>query len=353
MHRSLLAWFQENGRDLPWRRRRDPYAVLVSEMMLQQTQVATVVDYFERWMTRFPDFPALAAAREDDVLHAWQGLGYYSRARNLHRAAQLVMERHAGQFPRDLSSIQALPGIGRYTAGAISAFAFDLPTPVVDGNIGRVLARLFNYRDRLDSADGQKWVWRVSAELQPASGAGLFNEALMELGATICLPGRPRCDDCPVRLFCAAKDPELLPLKKPRPKTIAMQEHCAWVFNKGRVLLEQQTGTRWRGLWKLPLLPKAPENRCSEDVPMGDPLLCLEYPFTNHRVTLSVFAAAPPDSLAESQAWFDITKLSLVAITAPHRRALEQMVEGGSGASPQGGSGASPQGGSGASPLTR
>jgi A/G-specific adenine glycosylase len=325
---ALVTWFGKNARDLPWRRRRDPYAVLVSEMMLQQTQVATVVDYFNRWMERFPDFAALAAAPEADVLHAWQGLGYYSRARNLHRAAQLVLERHGGELPDDLDSIRALPGIGRYTAGAVAAFAFDRATPVVDGNIARVLSRLFDFRNSVDSAAGQKWVWQTSADLQPEKGAGVFNEALMELGALVCLPGRPGCAQCPVRGFCAAEAPEKLPLKKPRRKTEALLENCAWIFKNGRVLLEQQTGARWRGLWKLPAIPEPPAAGSPKDSKLRKPLLKIEYPFTHHRVTLAVFAKLPPKSPGPNQGWFPVDQLDSIAMTAPHRRALKRLLAG-------------------------
>jgi A/G-specific adenine glycosylase len=322
----LISWFGKNARDLPWRRGRDPYAVLVSEMMLQQTQVATVVDYFERWMARFPDFAALAGAAESDVLHAWQGLGYYSRARNLHRAAQLVVERHGGEMPRDPEAIRALPGIGRYTAGAVAAFAFDRATPVVDGNIARVLSRLFNYRDRIDSVAGQKWLWQTATELQPEKGAGVYNEALMELGALVCLPGRPQCGVCPVRKFCAAEAPEKLPLKKPRQKMVAIGETCAWIFKNGRVLLEQQTGSRWRGLWKLPTIPETPEVSHRQGQKIQKPLIELEYPFTHHRVTLSVYAKTAPRSPGANQSWIQSTQLDAVAMTAPHRRAVRRLL---------------------------
>ena len=322
----LISWFGKNARDLPWRRRRDPYAVLVSEMMLQQTQVATVVDYFERWMARFPDFASLAGAAESDVMHAWQGLGYYSRARNLHRAAQLVVERHGGEMPRELDAIRALPGIGRYTAGAVAAFAFDRATPVVDGNIARVLSRLFNYRDRIDSVAGQKWVWQTASDLQPEKGAGVYNEALMELGALVCMPGRPQCEVCPAGKFCAAEAPEKLPLKKPRQKTVAISEACAWIFKNGRVLLEQQTGSRWRGLWKLPAIPEPPVDGRRPGQKNQKPLVELEYPFTHHRVALSVYSKQAPRSPGANQNWFESAQLDAVAMTAPHRRAVRRLL---------------------------
>ncbi|MDD5350168.1 MAG: A/G-specific adenine glycosylase [Chthoniobacteraceae bacterium] len=321
--RSALAdWFLENGRDLPWRTEppRDPYGVLVSEMMLQQTQVATVIAYFRRWMERFPDVRALAAAPENDVLHAWQGLGYYSRARNLHAAARALVRENGGVFPREVEALRALPGIGPYTAAAIATFAFDEPVPPVDANIIRVTARLLDFRKPADDAAGGLALRSAAQAWQPCleeGGAGLFNEALMELGALVCTPRAPRCHDCPVRLFCQAEEPETLPLKRPRPKTVEMEEHCGWIVQEGRVLLEQQTGKRWRGLWRLPLLTE-PHS--------GQPLASLYYPFTHHRVHLCVFPGTTPLFLAENQRWFTLAELEAAPMPAPHRRALQKLL---------------------------
>ncbi len=317
--KALVAWFKKSGRDLPWRRTRDPYAILVSEIMLQQTQVVTVLDYYARWMKRFPDFATLAGAAEAAVLAQWQGLGYYSRARNLHRAAQMVMSDHAGKMPVAPGEIQKLPGIGRYTAGAVATFAFDVSTPIIDANIARVLARLLDLRTPVDSTAGQAVVWGEAEALQPGRNAGIFNSAIMELGALVCLPRSPKCPLCPVREFCRATDPESLPVKKPRRKTVELSEQCGWIINKGRLLLEQQAGTRWRGLWKLPLLRGGAASA---------PLLQLTYPFTHHRVTLAVFSQSAPDSLASLQRWFKIKDLEQVAIAAPHRRAIGQLQAG-------------------------
>ena len=168
--RRLQRWFKLRGRDLPWRRTRDPYAILVSEFMLQQTQVATVIPYYQRWLDRFPDFAALARARQSDVLHAWQGLGYYARARHLHAAGKFVMENFGGALPSDAAKIAQLPGVGRYTAGAIASFAFDLSEPIVDANIARVLARLTNWQDPIDSSTGRAHLWQTATELLPATG---------------------------------------------------------------------------------------------------------------------------------------------------------------------------------------
>lgn len=314
--KALVAWFKKSGRDLPWRRTRDPYAILVSEIMLQQTQVVTVIDYFELWMKRFPDFASLAAAPEADVLAQWQGLGYYSRARNLHRAAQIVMRDHSGKIPPSPDEIRRLPGIGRYTAGAVATFAFDASTPIVDANIARVLARLFNMRAPVDSTAGREALWTHASALQPEHSAGLFNSAIMELGALVCAPRSPKCPGCPVKKFCRASDPESLPVKKARRKTIALEENCAWITRKDRILLEQQTGPRWRGLWKLPLLHKKI---------FPAPLLQITYPFTHHKVTLAVHAAPPPAVAVLPLCWFKLDDLAQVAIAAPHRRAIGQL----------------------------
>ncbi len=315
----LAEWFAAEGRDLPWRRTRDPYAIMVSEFMLQQTQVATVIPFYERWLVRFPDFATLAAATEAEVLGVWQGLGYYSRARNLHRAAQQVMLSHGGVLPADAAAIAKLPGVGRYTAGAIASFAFDIPVAAIDANIARVLARLQNVREPIDSTRGAKLLWDAAESLLPETGGREHTSALMELGALICTSARPQCLRCPIRTDCRATDPEELPLKKPRRKTVALREDCAWTVQGRRILLEQQTGPRWRGLWKLPAL-----------VPQDDPdaaLLAFAYPFTHHRVQLSVFAAPPPPRLTGYQQWFLLAELRDVALAAPHRRAIEELAK--------------------------
>ncbi len=312
----MTAWFGKNARDLPWRRTADPYAILVSEVMCQQTQVATVLPYYERWMRRFPDCATLAAATEQEVLSVWQGLGYYSRARNLHRAAKAVA---GGRFPRELKEIRALPGVGRYTAGAVAAFAFDAPAALVDANIARVLARVFAIREPIDGA-GLARIWAAAERLQPARAGRAFNGGLMEIGALICAPRAPRCDECPVAEFCSARAQGLteeLPVKKPRRSAVRLAERCALVTRGGEVLLERQDGPRWRGLWKLPAIEIIPEER---------PLLVMDYPFTHHRVTLSVYKKKRRGKGRDIHAWHPISRLPEVPLAAPHRRALEQLL---------------------------
>jgi len=314
--RPLRAWFRRHGRQLPWRSTRDPYAILVSEFMLQQTQVATVLPYYQRWLARFPDFATLARADEAAVLHAWQGLGYYARARNLHAAARAVRQNWRGVLPNDTAKIAALPGVGRYTAGAVASFAFDRAEPIVDANIARVLARLTNWRTPIDTAAGRAHLWETATSLLPSAGARLHNSALMELGALVCLPRRPLCEVCPVREFCAASEPALLPIKKPKPRRVLLDEAHGFSLRRNRVLLEQ-SGERWRGMWILPRLPAAP----------GDsPLLQLDFPFTHHRITLSVFAQRETSLPNDRQRWFPLHALEGLPLPSPHRRALAHLL---------------------------
>lgn len=220
LHRRLLAWYLAERRDLPWRRTRDPYAIWLSEAMLQQTRVETVLAFFGPFLARFPDAATLAAAPEAEVLARWSGLGYYRRARNLQAAARVLVERHAGRFPEDPAAARDLPGVGAYTAGAVLSIAFDRSEPVVDGNVARVLSRWFALDADPAAAATRRRLWELAAELVPARGAGDWNQALMELGATLCTPRAPRCDACPVAATCRARAlgrAESLPRSRPRP----------------------------------------------------------------------------------------------------------------------------------------
>lgn len=236
--RALLAWYRAQRRDLPWRRTRDPYAVWVSEAMLQQTRVDVATPYYERWLRRWPTVQELAAAGEEEVLAAWSGLGYYARARNLHRAAQAVVAGHGGRLPETLDGLRSLPGVGPYTAAAVGSIAFGLPAACVDGNVLRVVARVAGIRaavtGRVRSRIGalaQEW-------LDPAS-PGDWNQAMMELGATVCTPRRPRCGGCPVAAACRSRDrdPESVPRKAPTAKAVPQEMQFAVVRRRGRVLL--------------------------------------------------------------------------------------------------------------------
>lgn len=252
----LLNWYAKNKRSLPWRGHPDAYAVWVSEIMLQQTRVETVIPYFENWMRLFPDVNALAKAPERDVLNAWEGLGYYSRARNLHKASRIVVKEYGGTLPKDLDLLIRLPGIGRYTVGAIASIVFDLDEPALDGNLKRVYARLFDIDEPVNSSGGEKKLWKLARENLPKGKAGDFNQVLMDLGATICTPKNPRCDVCPVMDFCVSqknKTQELRPVRKPK-KDVPHHVHAAGVvINGDKVLLVQRPSNGLLGgMWEFP-----------------------------------------------------------------------------------------------------
>jgi A/G-specific adenine glycosylase len=314
--RALVSWYRKNARDLPWRGTTDPYAILVSEFMLQQTQVATVIPYYKQWLRRFRDLATLAAASESDVLHAWQGLGYYSRARNLRAAARAVVENYSGRFPTSPESIRNLPGVGRYTANAVATFAFDQSVPIVEANISRVLARLFDLQTSIDAKVGREQLWSHATALLPRRNAGEHNAALMELGALVC-GARPKCGACPVKRFCRTTDPCSLPRKKPRATLQLRTENHSFVLRHGRVLLEQATD-RWRGMWTLPRLAGAPlaHNRIHRSA----------FPFTHHRITLTVYAEAKAKRTRSGRRWFALRDLASIPLPSPHRRALNDIL---------------------------
>ncbi len=270
--RQVLDWFQAHGRkDLPWQQPATPYRVWVSEIMLQQTRVSAVIPYFQRFMARFPRIADLAQAPEDAVLHLWSGLGYYARARNLHRAAQILMTEHGGEFPRDLAAIQALPGIGRSTAGAILSLAFGLPFPILDGNVKRVLARYWAVPGWPGQSAVSKRLWALSSACTPEVNTGAFNQGMMDLGATLCQRNQPDCDRCPLRSGCrarAAGDPCAYPQPKPR-RTLPVRRIQLLILRnaQGEVLLERRPPTGiWGGLWSFPECApqRAPEDCCQD-----------------------------------------------------------------------------------------
>jgi A/G-specific adenine glycosylase len=259
----LEAWFQTAARDLPWRRTRDGYRALVSELMLQQTQVSRVIEKFEPFIARFPTPAALAEASEDEVLAAWQGLGYYRRARLLHAAAKAVVARHDGEVPSDAEALRALPGVGRYTSGAVASIVFGARAPIVDGNVARVFQRLEAREGSASDAAVQAWAWeRAEAFVAAARAPGVANEALMELGATVCTPAAPRCAACPLRASCRAHA-EACVDEIPAPKTRVARKDLVLVAAclrraDGAVLLEQRPrGGLWGGLWQPPTVESA------------------------------------------------------------------------------------------------
>lgn len=256
LRRSLLAWFRRNRRDLPWRRTRDPYAIWLSEIMLQQTRVETVIGYYTRFLERFPTVESLAAAGEDDVLKLWEGLGYYTRALNLHKTAKAITGPHSGVFPSTVEELRKLPGIGRYTAGAIASIAFGVRAPVLDGNVKRVLARLYAIEEQIDQAATIRRLWEIAEALVPPRSPGDFNQALMELGARICLPKNPTCAVCPLRARCEARArgiQDRIPTKPPAKRIPHRHVVAAAIRKNGRYLLgKRPPGGMLGGLWEFP-----------------------------------------------------------------------------------------------------
>jgi A/G-specific adenine glycosylase len=299
----LLAWYRRNARTLPWRNHPDPYAVWVSEIMLQQTRVETVIPYFHRWMKRFPTTKSLAKASEHDVLNLWEGLGYYSRARNLHKAAKIIVDQYDSQLPRDLIALRRLPGIGRYTVGAIASMAFGMDEPTLDGNIRRVFARIFDISAPVDSSAGEKVLWNLVAEHLPKGKAGDYNQALMDLGATICLPKNPRCSICPVMKVCQARMKGIQdqrPVLKPKQKTPNYIQAAAVILKHGRVLLAKRPSQGLLGgMWEFPnsRVENDPAKELSKSLRSGyqlkvqrkDALGAVKHSYTHFKVTVHVF----------------------------------------------------------------
>ncbi len=285
--------------------------------MLHQTQTSSVIPYYHEWLRRFPDFATLAAAPESEVLHAWQGLGYYSRARNLRATARIIIEKHGGQLPKSLGEIEDLPGVGRYTAGAVATFAFNRAVPIIETNIGRLIARLFDVSIPIDTVAGREAIWSYASTLLPSRNAGRHNSALMDLGALVCKP-RPQCPICPVRPFCGARNPIGLPKKKARPPIEVCVERHRFSLKAGRVLLEQSQ-TRWRGMWILPR-SKTPPNG-------SKPLYTSQFSVTNHRITL-IIHPVPTDKVLQPSRhrWFAIDELASIPLPSPHRRALDALL---------------------------
>ncbi|MBD2091625.1 A/G-specific adenine glycosylase [Microcoleus sp. FACHB-1515] len=301
LRRSLLTWYAESGRDLPWRQTRNVYRIWVSEIMLQQTQVKTVIPYYHRWLDRFPTVEALAAASQEQVLKAWQGLGYYARARNLHRAAQEVVA--LGEFPRDLETVLALPGIGRSTAGGILSAAFDLPVPILDGNVKRVLARIAALPVAPSKAIAS--LWQLSEELLDRDRPRDFNQAFMDLGATICTPKQPACLLCPWQKSCQAYNLGMqndIPVSESRAPIPHKSIGVAVIWNdQGQILIDRRRPEGLLGgMWEFPggkIEPGESIEQCIRreiqeelaiDIEVGDHLVTVDHTYTHFRVTLNV-----------------------------------------------------------------
>ncbi|WP_411826224.1 A/G-specific adenine glycosylase [Luteolibacter sp. AS25] len=321
---ALGSWFAKNGKDYPWRRTKDPYAILVSEMMLQQTRLATVLDkgYYTRFLQKFPTSRSLAAAEDQNLLKAWEGLGYYRRARMLRSAAQAVEEKFNGIFPDTERELLALPGIGPYTVAALLSFAFDKPSGLVDGNVSRVLSRITDDHTPIDSTPTIRAHRQLAHDLCDPNQPRNHNYAMMELGQTICRPGVPHCEICPISGFCKTQEPSILPVKKPRAKTTKVSEHAIWATDpQNRILLHKEAGERRTGLWKLPIRT---EVECE-----GLEAITVEtYPITRYIVTLTVYQASEESSATplDGDQWIPIEDLDSLPLAAPFRRAIEHLL---------------------------
>ncbi|HUS24448.1 MAG TPA: A/G-specific adenine glycosylase [Candidatus Binatia bacterium] len=340
--RRLLRWHDRHGRhDLPWQRPRTPYRVWLSEVMLQQTQVATVIPYFERFVRRFPSVHALARAPVDAVLAQWSGLGYYARGRNLHRAATLMVQRHGAAVPRDFDALLALPGIGRSTAGAILAQAWGERFPILDGNVRRVLARRLALREWPGTPRAQERLWREATRLLPRTRLADYTQALMDLGASLCGPRAPRCDGCPVNTGCAGWVQGLvtrIPARKPKRARPRRQAHVLLLRNaEGAWLLERRADDGiWGGLWSAPVVDGDWRGACRERYgiePEGAKRLpAVRHAFTHYQLELKplrIDTRSPPITGAGRMlSWVTLEQLPNYGLPAPIRRLLEAQATG-------------------------
>lgn len=340
LRQRLLAWFSEHARDLPWRKTRDLYAIWISEIMLQQTQVATVIPYYERFLERFPTVESLAAADEHELLRYWEGLGYYRRARQLHAAAQQIVREHGGNFPESFEAVHALPGVGRYTAGAILSIGRDARLPILEANTVRVASRLLGYTGDVYSAAGQKDLWQFAEAILPARQVGTFNQALMELGATLCTPRTPACLLCPVASLCPARQrglQERIPGPKRKMQYEDVAEAAVVVRRRdGKILVRQcQPGERWAGLWDFPRvatgagqppLLEAIEQLVGLRVRLGEQFATLKHGVTRFRITLACYHAQPTSEPAARRGssagmkWIEAPELKKLALSVTGRR---------------------------------
>jgi len=348
---KLATWYLEARRELPWRNDRDPYRILVSEMMLVQTTVAAVIPYFERFLGRFPNVNALAAAGEAEVLKAWEGLGYYRRARQLHAAAKQIVHDHGGVIPDDPTAIRDLPGVGRYIAGAILSFAFDRPEPIVEANSQRVLTRILAADGNPTLASTREQIWSAAGRLVPPTGAGTFNQALIELGALVCIPREPCCLICPLASLCHGRRlgiQDRLPVTLAKSPPLSVTEVCVILVRKMRVLIVQRgLGGLWEQFWEFPTLHVDGANPAGRPiVPSGDlaggirrltgvearigqPVRTLKYSVTNHRVKLIAHVGQALSGTAKSASglvdarWVRPHELSLYTFSSAGRRLIE------------------------------
>lgn len=317
----VLTWQKHHGRhDLPWQNPPTPYRVLVSEIMLQQTQVTTVIPYFERWMARFPTLEHLANATEDEVMALWQGLGYYSRARNLHKAARFIIGEHQGKFPTELADIQKIPGVGRYTAGAIRSFAFDAYGPIVDGNVRRLFCRFFGIEGIPSTAAVNNQLWQLAEDYTPATDNRRFAQGLLDLGATCCTPRAPNCKECPLHESCYAlktQQIDQLPTPKQKQVTPVRPGHFLWSGNQHSIFLQKRPERGiWASLWCLPEVQSPP----TDATLVGE----FEHTFSHYKLIAKVWREKT-QQVNESQEGTHVSynELSAFGLPAPIRKFIQ------------------------------
>jgi A/G-specific adenine glycosylase len=351
---ALLDWFSRHARDLPWRRTRDPYAIWLSEIMLQQTQVKTVLPYWERWMQHLPSIESLARAKPEKIHKLWEGLGYYTRVRNLQRAAQIVLEKHQGTFPSQFDDVLALPGIGRYTAGAICSIAFNQPTPILDGNVTRVLTRLFGMGENPSEKETKAHLWQIADALVRDSNAkskkskpacSWLNQSLMELGALVCTPRTPECQRCPVKHLCfARRENRVLEFPNPGERVVATPRRfmAFAVEQNGRFLVRQRpAGVVNAHLWEFPNVelngdsdPRTAARKALGFVPKDFRSLCrIKHSITRYRITLDVVRAEAPPSRALGpgrralrEIWLTTAEMEKLPFPSAHKRILGRIL---------------------------
>lgn len=315
--KNLLTWFRRDGKTYPWRETEDPWHILVSEIMLQQTTIPTVLARYSEWMHRFPSPLELAQATEEQALRSWEGLGYYRRVRSLQATARAVVEQYDGIFPRDKNLLMQLPGIGEYTAGAVLSFAFNIPAPIVDANVSRVIARLDNYRESVDSTPGKKYMWKRAEELVDRDDPRRFNSAIMELGQTYCKPQGPDCLLCPVRPFCSAENPDALPVKTPRPETTRLVHHDIICINGETILMEkQEDGKRHEGMYRFP-------QRTEQETSSFPIVMKQNYSVTRYKITRFLHLVPPAGIRPEKgESFVSLDAIEDLPLASPDRKVL-------------------------------
>ena len=342
IHAPLLRWFEKNARDLPWRKTRDPYKIWISEIMLQQTQVATVIPYYQRFLKSFPTVHHLAKSDLSKVLKIWEGLGYYSRARNLHRAAKIVLNHFRGKIPDDLKDLLNLPGIGKYTAGAILSIAYNKEAPILDGNIRRVLSRVFAISENPKKTEGL--LWKISESLIPKGRSDAFNQAIMDLGAMICAPKDPLCHRCPLHRYCKAKasgNPERYPSRGIKRRIPHIEAISGVILRNEKVLLHLRPPKGLLGgLWEFPNWKSEKKIRSrlrlrlrnhirkemAINVEVKEPIGTFKQTYSHFKLTLHVFNCEAIDGRGKGR-WMLVRNLHLIPMSRIHRRIADSISE--------------------------